>query len=1112
MPGAVFLSYASQDAEAAKRICGALRAAGVEVWFDQSELVGGDAWDQKIRKQIKECALLIPIISAATQARTEGYFRLEWRLADQRTHLMAKGRPFLLPVVIDATRDADAHVPDSFTEVQWTRLPGGETPRGLAERVKKLLGGDAGRDRRPPLDSKAPGPGDPVPPLKRPRPWLIPVIVATFAITAVVGWFARGSQPAPSAKALEPGSPAANAKPRSEARQLIAKAWDLLNKPEMARAELDAADALCKRAAALDPTDAEVWATATHVNGWYVFHNLDRTPERQEAARDSASRAMQLDPKSFEARLAEAFYRVRTQYPIPQMKDTERLLRDLLRERPDEPRALFALGFLLDSEPGRLAEGMALLERLAGNPGFAAVAWDELGWNCFFADDVARATAAVERSLAARPYWNNLGLKITLAERVHGDLDLAKAALEQMPASALQEDFGIGFACEVYRWRREPLPAVKLLEGVSRDWIHYFFADYPKAFLLGEARLMAGQENAAQRDFLRAVDRIDKQLNDDPNNASLLGIKARALRYLGQREEAEKIYHLVKELGGAEYLKIIFEPADEAVAYIRSVIDNTDSSVERREKRERMYYTRASLRLDPDFDPLRASPAFQALLTELELQERVSSGSGEKPPAPLADGKSVAVLAFANLSDDKGNEYFSDGISEELLNQLGKVPGLRVAGRASAFSFKGQNLPEQEIARKLGVAYIVNGSVQRSGPQVRITARLINAADGFQIWSEKFTRDLKDIFAVQDEIAGLIAQNLQLKLAASQRTKRVVDPEAYRLVLEGRQFWNLRTTEGFTKAEAAFGQALQIDPQFVEAHAGLACVYVIRSVYRQLDGDLADLEDLQRGENEGRRALAIDPGSADAEAALGYVDLIPGRLDASRVHFDRAMAINPNSSVVQNWYALLLAAEGRLDEALAHYRQATALDPLWFINLEMQATTLAFAHRFDEALVIADRAIALRTDVFVPAVAERARDLLALGRSDEAVAAARQVLAQAEARPRWSSDAIAIRVLWQSGLKTEAEAAAARLLSRWPAASYLRGFTMTAMDRFDEARPFLARTPAIMARNLYWDEMWDAWRSDARFAQVVADLGCTEQMRVARETLARLQREKAEGK
>src|ERR1043165_6575601 len=136
---AVFLSYASQDAEAARRICESLRTAGVEVWFDQSELVGGDAWDHKIRTQIKDCALLIPIISAATQARTEGYFRLEWRLADQRTHLMAKGRPFLLPVVIDGTRDSEAHVPDSFLDVQWTSLPDGETSEGFGARVMALL-------------------------------------------------------------------------------------------------------------------------------------------------------------------------------------------------------------------------------------------------------------------------------------------------------------------------------------------------------------------------------------------------------------------------------------------------------------------------------------------------------------------------------------------------------------------------------------------------------------------------------------------------------------------------------------------------------------------------------------------------------------------------------------------------------------------------------------------------------------------------------------------------------------------------------------------------------------------------------------------------------------
>lgn len=162
---AVFLSYASQDAEAARKICAALRGVGVEVWFDQNELVGGDAWDTKIRRQIKDCALFLPVISANTQARREGYFRLEWKIADDRTHLMAHGTPFLVPVCVDGTRDSEALAPESFFQVQWTRLPGGETPEAFCRRVQELLAGPAlpGGSRAPipmvaPAAAPAPAP------------------------------------------------------------------------------------------------------------------------------------------------------------------------------------------------------------------------------------------------------------------------------------------------------------------------------------------------------------------------------------------------------------------------------------------------------------------------------------------------------------------------------------------------------------------------------------------------------------------------------------------------------------------------------------------------------------------------------------------------------------------------------------------------------------------------------------------------------------------------------------------------------------------------------------------------------------------------------------------
>ena len=638
-PGkAVFLSYASQDADAARRICEALRAAGVEVWFDQSELRGGDAWDQKFRRQIKECALFVPIISANTQSRAEGYFRLEWKLAVDRSHLMADDAPFLFPIAVGDVNDATARVPDRFRDVQWTRLRLDETPAELAARVARLLAGE--------VPTTVPVAG---PPRKeglvgwwmrrrRQRPaWLRYSASAVALILALVYGLQPLWQPDhahfSSAADHQSAAPGPADAPASPARPWVAKVRVELNKTELARAELDTADVLCQRAVALDPADADAWAAWSQVNTWYIYHNLDATPRRRQAAQDDYSRALQLAPASYEARLAEACYWVRGQGGhmgdvSPHAAEADRLLRTLLQEKPDEPRALFALG-ILRRNTGHLPEAVAAFDRLARNPAFAATAWSEEGWAYFLFADFRAAERATDRSISLQPFWGNLGLKTLLALTWQGDPALAQATIGRMPASALQEDIGATLAIEVSQWQRAPATTLRILAGLPRDWLHSNSFDGPTALLAGEARLAAHQPEAAQGDLRRALNLIDQRLTDDPNNAHLLGLKAETLHELGLPAQAEGIYHLLREVQDSPpdlALQALFEPAA-AVARLQAGVGQPPASPAT---------TAAALRLDPRYDPLRGDSHFAAILARAEADPRRS------PAAPQNAGPNPA--------------------------------------------------------------------------------------------------------------------------------------------------------------------------------------------------------------------------------------------------------------------------------------------------------------------------------------------------------------------------------------------------------------------------------------------------------------------------------------
>jgi TolB-like protein/tetratricopeptide (TPR) repeat protein len=517
---AVFLSYASQDAEAAKRICDLLRAAGIEVWFDQGELRGGDAWDQMIRRQIKACYLFVAIISANTQSREEGYFRREWKLAVDRTNDMAEDRAFLLPVVIDGTPDSEARVPEKFREVQWMRLSLGANTDAFVEHVRRLI--------------------------------------------------ELGTSAASSATVHSPPRPAPSRR--------------------------------------VSPSTAQFRSPAIRsVFTWIVV-------------------------------------------------------------------AVFILGI-----------GYLLAER--------------------------------------------------------------------------------------------------------------FLVSKPAA------------------------------------------------------------------------------PAGEAVS-----------------------------------------------------------------------DKSVAVLPFADMSEKRDQEYFSDGLAEELIERLGRTPGLKVIARTSSFSFKGKSEDVAAIAAKLKVANILEGSVRRSGDKLRVTTELVRADSAQPVWSETFDREFKDVFAIQDEIASAVVSALKVKLAgtpvaaaAAAAGHGTTNPEAYDAYLLGRQLHDQATEAGFRGAIEAYQKAISLDPGYSDAYASLAMSEIFLG---EQTGDHALMAQADEAAN---RAVELDPGLPNGYVARGFLrygnhfDWAGGESD-----FKHAMALEPTSSRVLSNYGTLLRDIGRDTEAVAMLRKSTELDPLsstMWVNLGNELTS-----------------------------------------------------------------------------------------------------------------------------------------------------------------------------
>ncbi|HUF28777.1 MAG TPA: protein kinase [Gemmatimonadaceae bacterium] len=466
-----------------------------------------------------------------------------------------------------------------------------------------------------------------------------------------------------------------------------------------------------------------------------------------------------------------------------------------------------------------------------------------------------------------------------------------------------------------------------------------------------------------------------------------------------------------------------------------------------------------------------------------------------------ADATAIAVLPLVNTTGDPRDEYFSDGMTDELVSALSRVPGLRLASRTSTFAFKGRrDVDVREIGRRLGVGSVLEGTVRRDGPRLRLAAQLTNAADGLSLWSDSYEREVRDVFDVQDEIARAIAGALAPRLVAPDSAllpattagaaahRRTTDLAAYDHYLRGRFFWHQRGEPALRSAESHFEQAIALDSTFAAAHAGLADVLALLPVYGTTPGDSA----YPRARAAAERAIALDGTSAEAHTTLGLVHKSLGEWeDAERV-LTRALELDPGSAAAHQWRAEVLVITGRLREAAAAARHAHQLDPFSAIVAAELGYMLTLAGEPDAGIEMGRRAITLAPDLwaghaflgssflFAGRIAESVAPLERAVQLDPNVSLFRGVLAYAYARSGRIDDA---RRLGEA-LEHEAERGGA---SSPVSIVYIGlGDTTRALDWLERAAR--QRDPYLLQMSIT-PAWFDPLRGEARFAAVAVSLG-----------------------
>jgi TolB-like protein/DNA-binding SARP family transcriptional activator len=468
-------------------------------------------------------------------------------------------------------------------------------------------------------------------------------------------------------------------------------------------------------------------------------------------------------------------------------------------------------------------------------------------------------------------------------------------------------------------------------------------------------------------------------------------------------------------------------------------------------------------------------------------EERIASRASESSdPTPA-----VAVLPFVNMSADEENEYFSDGLTEEILNGLAGVEGLKVAARTSSFAFKGVDADIREIGRKLGVRHVVEGSVRKAGDRIRIMAQLIEAESGYRLWSATYDRNLGDIFAVQDEIGRAVVGALRPRLVGEGVAPFAVRPthdvQAYNLYLKGRYHFNLRSADDARRAVGYFQEAIARDSSFALAHAGLADVYALLPYYRA-----ARPQDiLPEAEAAAKRAIELDSTLAEPHSTLGWINFAyKWDWNAAEREFEEALRLNPNYTNALHFYSLYLArVQGRHEEATALAARAQHLDPLAPVIHTGAGAVFYHARQFDRAIAAHQHALALDSTYSV-ARYMLAESYLATGRPGDAIREFNQI----ERGNAPSGDHI-VALIGYAYLMSGRHSDARRMIERAEhenISPVVLAILYTGLGEKDHAFAALERaaderTPGMV--ELKNEPLLDPLRSDPRFTRLAERLG-----------------------